>query len=66
MKNMDSMKLRFILMGCILTALGVILTITRGFSTSLAGIIVVGVVLAIVGMVWKPRKKAEVTRVQAD
>ena len=37
MKNMDSMKLRFILMGCILTALGIVLIIMRGFSTPLAG-----------------------------
>lgn len=56
---MDSMKLRLILMGCILTLIGVILLVVRGFSAPLVGILVIGIILAIVGVVWKPRKKAD-------
>ena len=56
---MDNMKLRLILMGCILTVLGAILIVARGFSTPLVGILVVGIVLASIGVVWKPQKKAD-------
>lgn len=56
---MDSMKLRLILMGCILTVTGVILLIRNGFSAPLVGILAVGIVLTVVGVVWKPRKKAD-------
>jgi hypothetical protein len=56
---MDSMKLRLILMGCILTALGAILLVVRGFSAVFVGIIVVGIVLGAVGVVWKTREKAD-------
>lgn len=55
---MDSMKLRLILMGCILTVIGVILLIIRGYSASFVGILIIGIVLAVVGVVWNPRKKA--------
>jgi Na+-transporting methylmalonyl-CoA/oxaloacetate decarboxylase beta subunit len=53
------MKLRLILMGCILTVIGVILLIARGFSAPLVGILVIGILLAAVGVIWKPRKKAD-------
>jgi hypothetical protein len=56
--NMDSMKLRLILMGCILTVIGVILLVLNGFSAPLVGILIIGIILAVVGIVWKPRKKA--------
>ena len=56
---MDNMKLRLILMGCILTVIGVILLIRNGFSTPLVGILVLGIVLAIVGIVWNPRKHTQ-------
>jgi hypothetical protein len=52
-------------MGCILTALGVILLVARGFSAPFVGIIVIGLVLASVGVVWKPRKKADNIRSDA-
>jgi membrane-bound ClpP family serine protease len=55
---MDSMKLRLILMGCILTVIGAILLVRNGFSTPLVGILVVGIVLAVVGLVWNPQKRA--------
>ena len=55
---MDNMKLRLILMGCILTALGVILIIVKGFSTPLVGLLALGILLALIGIVWKPRMKA--------
>ncbi len=46
-------------MGCILTVIGVILLIARGFSAPLVGILVIGILLAAVGVIWKPRKKAD-------
>jgi hypothetical protein len=52
------MKLRLIVMGCILTVLGVILLIARGYSAPLIVLPVIGIVLAAVGVLWKPRKKA--------
>ncbi len=57
--TLDSMKLRLIIMGCILIGLGTVLLILRGFSAPLAGLPVVGVVLAVIGFLWKPRKKIE-------
>jgi uncharacterized membrane protein YqjE len=55
----DGMKLRLIVMGCMLTVLGVVFLVVKDFSTALIGLIAIGVVLAIVGVVWKPRKKPE-------
>lgn len=56
---MNSMKLRLILMGCILIVIGVILFIARGYSAPLVGIIVIGIVLAVIGFLWKPRKNSD-------
>jgi glucose uptake protein GlcU len=50
---MNSMKLRFLLMGCIISAIGSILLVTRGFSSDLVGVLVVGIILFVVGVVWK-------------
>jgi hypothetical protein len=56
------MKLRLILMGCILIMIGVILLIVRGYSVPLIGLPVIGIVLAAVGVAWKPGKKADNVR----
>lgn len=56
---MDSMKLRLIVMGCILIVIGVILLIVRGYSAPLIGLPVIGIVLFLVGYFWKPRKKTD-------
>jgi ABC-type transport system involved in cytochrome bd biosynthesis fused ATPase/permease subunit len=61
-ESMDNMKLRLILMGCILTVIGVILLVLNGFSAPLVGILVIGIILAVVGIVWTPRKKADSIR----
>jgi hypothetical protein len=45
-------------MGCILVVLGVILLLVRGYSAPLIGLPIIGIVLALVGVLWKPRKKA--------
>ena len=58
---MDNMRIRLILMGCILTVLGIILLVARSYSVAFVGIIAVVIVLASVGVVWKPRKKADVS-----
>jgi hypothetical protein len=47
------MKLRFLLMGCIISAIGAILIATRGFSADFVGLLAVGVVLLVVGLLWK-------------
>ena len=47
------MKLRFLLMGCILSALGAVLLATRGYSADLAGVLAVGLVLLVVGLLWR-------------
>jgi len=47
------MKLRLILMGCIISFLGAILLAARGVSTELVGVLVVGIVLFVVGLLWK-------------
>ena len=59
---MDSMKLRLILMGCILAAVGIMRLIVRSYSAPFVGMIVVGLVLAAVSVVWTPRKKADSIR----
>ena len=47
------MKLRFFLMGCIISALGAILLAARGFSEDYVGLLAVGIVLLVVGLLWK-------------
>jgi hypothetical protein len=60
-----TMKVRLIAMGCILIVLGIILLIARGYSAPLIVLPVIGIVLAAVGVVWKPRKKADNVRSDA-
>jgi uncharacterized membrane protein HdeD (DUF308 family) len=50
----DSMKLRLILMGCILTVLGIILLIARGYSAPLIGLPLLGIVFVVVGVKFYP------------
>jgi len=47
------MKLRLLVMGCILAALGLILDAARGLDVSFIGLSLVGVVLLVVGLLWK-------------
>jgi hypothetical protein len=53
------MKLRLILMGCILTVLSIIFMIVRGYSEPLIGLLIVGIILTVVGFAWKPKEKTE-------
>ena len=55
---MDSTKIRLLLMGGILIVLGLGVFIARGAEVALI-LPVVGIVLLIVGVLYKPRKKAE-------
>jgi hypothetical protein len=52
-KNTKAMKLRLLLMGCIITVFGVILLAVRGFETSFLGLSLVGIVLLVLGLLWK-------------
>jgi uncharacterized membrane protein len=56
---MNTMKLRLILMGFILTVLGVALIGVKGFSTELLILPVIGILLAVVGLIWRPQKKEQ-------
>jgi hypothetical protein len=49
----NSMKLRFLLMGCIISAIDAILLIARGFSSGFFGLLLVGIVLLVLGLLWK-------------
>ena len=55
---MDSMKIRLLLMGGILIVLGLGIFIARGVEAALI-LPVIGIVLLIAGVLYKPRKKAE-------
>jgi hypothetical protein len=52
------MKIRLIAMGCILLALSGILIIVRGFETPFLGLLAIGIVLLVVGLLWKSPKKS--------
>lgn len=56
------MKLRFILMGCILSVLGTALLIARSFSAAFVGLLAVGIALLMVGLLWPRPKDIEGTR----
>jgi membrane-bound ClpP family serine protease len=49
-------KGRLLAMGCILIVLGLVLYFARGVEATLA-LVAIGIVLLIVGVLWKPRKK---------
>ena len=54
----QTMKIRLIAMGCILLALSGILIIVRGFETPFLGLLAIGIVLLVVGLLWKSPKKS--------
>ena len=58
---MDSMKIRLLLMGGILIVLGLGIFIARDVEAALI-LPVVGIVLLIAGVLYKPRKKAETSK----
>ena len=47
------MKLRFLIMGCIISALSAIFLAARGYSEALVGLLAVGIVLLVLGILWK-------------
>jgi len=55
-ENTNGMKLRLLLMGCIISAIGAILLATRGFATDFIGFLAVGIVLLVLGTLWKSGK----------
>ncbi len=54
---MNSMKLILIIMGCILSIFVVIVTAINGFSGAIGGVLVVGIILIVIGVLWKNTKK---------
>ncbi len=53
MRNTKTMKLRLLLMGSLISVLSAILLMARGFSDSLAGLLAIGLVVLVVGLIWK-------------
>jgi hypothetical protein len=47
------MKLRLLVIGALNSALAAILIIARGFSDALAGLLAIGLVVLVVGLIWK-------------
>ena len=62
----QTMKLRLILMGCIISVLGGILLIIRGYAPEHLGVLVVGVILLVMGVLWKQPKKTDRNRKEAS
>jgi uncharacterized membrane protein len=54
----QTMKIRLMVMGCILSALSGILIVVRGFETAFFGLLIVGVVLIVIGLLWKSPKNS--------
>jgi membrane-bound ClpP family serine protease len=57
MEKMDTLKLRLLLGGCIVTAIGVVLIILRGFSIFFMVLPIIGIVALVIGILKKPREK---------
>ena len=51
---MRGMRLRLVLMGAILSLLGVGLLAKRGYATEYVGLLGAGVILLVAGMAWRP------------
>jgi hypothetical protein len=54
----QTMKIRLIAMGCILSALSGILIVIKGFETAFLGLLAVGIVVLVVGLLWKSPKNS--------
>ena len=52
----NSMKLRLLLMGVILSVLGAALMAARGVQAAYGGLVLVGLVLLVLGVLWKQRE----------
>ena len=50
---MKGMKMRFLAMGGIISVLSLALVASRGFQVDYAGLLGVGVLLLVVGVLWK-------------
>ena len=51
------LKLRFILAGCIVSIIGVVLLIIHGFSFIYIGLIIAGIIILVIGLIWKLKVK---------
>jgi len=51
-ENTKTMKIRLLLIGCILIILGGILMTAKGFAKSLLGLSLVGAVILVLGFLW--------------
>lgn len=54
----QTMKIRLIAMGCILSALSGVLIVVRGLGTPFLGLLTIGIVILVVGLLWKSPKKS--------
>jgi len=63
---MLALKLRLILAGCIVSVLGAVLLVVRGYSPGLLGVLVVGIVILVVGLLWRKPKSEDGGRPGAE
>ncbi len=54
----QTMKIGLIAMGCILSALSGVLIVVRGLGTPFLGLLTIGIVILVVGLLWKSPKKS--------
>ena len=52
---MNGLKLRFLLMGCIIAIIGIALLVKRGYSIDFVGLLGAGMVLFVIGLLWNNR-----------
>ena len=53
-----NLKIRFILAGCIVAIIGLVLLIIHGLSVFYIGLIIVGIIVLVIGLIWKPKAKS--------
>jgi hypothetical protein len=52
-----NLKLRFIIAGCIVSIIGVVMLIIHGFSVIYIGVIIAGLIVLVIGLIWKFKVK---------
>jgi small-conductance mechanosensitive channel len=57
----NNLTLRFKIGGTVVTIIGIILYIWRGFDPIFLALSAIGIIALIVGFVWKPKRKTETT-----
>jgi hypothetical protein len=65
-EDLQAVKWRLILMGCVISALGAILLYRRGISPELLGVLAAGISLLAVGLLWRKPRNTDGVRKDTD